>query len=993
MKQNDNHQRLDLAAIRERLAGLRGQQYWRSLEELADSEAFAELLEREFPRQASGWMGPISRRSFLKLMGASLALAGLTGCAVEPREKIVPYVRGPDVIVVPGKPLYFATAMMLNSYAMGVLAESHMGRPTKIEGNPDHPASLGATDPFAQASVLTLYDPDRSQVVTNLGRISTWADFTAAMSATLDTLRQRQGAGLRILTETTTSPTFGAQMQALLTAFPQARWHQYEPIGFDNLRAGARLAFGEVVNTIYNFDKAATILALDADFLYTFPGSIPYARQFIDRRRVATGTSDMNRLYVVESTPTITGAMADHRLPMQATEIEGFARALAQALGVDVGAGGATAPQGVPAKWLQALAKDLQAQHGASIIVVGEAQPPVVHALAHAMNQALGNVGQTVLYTEPVEIEPADQLQSLRELVTDMAAGRVDTLVIIGGNPVLTAPADFEFAEQLAKIRLPINLSLYNDETAALCHWHIPETHYLETWSDARAFTGVASIIQPLIAPLYQNKSVHELLAVLLGQYGRSSYDIVREYWIGQPHAADFEAWWRKALNDGVIEGTAFPPRNVTLQPNFAAQQPQQPAAPGLEIIFKPDPHIWDGRFANNGWLQELPKPLTGLTWDNAALISPSTAQRLNLTNEELVDLTFRGRTLRVPIWIMPGHADESVTLYLGYGRTRAGKVGNDTGFNAYAIRPSEAPRFGTGLELRKTGGRYPLATTQDHYSIEGRELARELTLGQYLENPNFLHGDEPPFPTLYPEYAYKGNQWGMAIDLNACIGCNACTIACKAENNIPIVGKDQVLMNREMHWIKVDTYFKGDLDTPETLFQPRPCMHCEKAPCEVVCPTEATVHDDEGLNQMVYNRCIGTRYCSNNCPYKVRRFNFLQYADLGTPVLKLERNPEVTVRERGVMEKCTYCIQRIQTATIEAQKENRLIREGEVMTACQQVCPTNAIVFGNVNDPNSAVSKLKARPLNYGMLAELDTQPRTTYLARLRNPNPEIEG
>jgi MoCo/4Fe-4S cofactor protein with predicted Tat translocation signal len=1008
---------LDLTAIRRRLAALRGQEYWRSLEELAQTEEFQAYLHHEFPYQSSGWLDAVSRRQFLKYLGASLALAGLSACTQRPDEKIVPYVRQPEDLV-PGKPLFFATALSLAGLASGVLVASHMGRPTKVEGNPDHPASLGATEAFAQASPLTLYDPDRSQVMIRNGQISTWNTFLDAVASERDTQRGRQGAGLRVLTETVTSPTLAAQLRELLDMFPAAKWYQYEPAGRDTVRAGARLAFAEYVDVHYRFDKADVILALDADFLFQVPGSVRYARDFIAKRRVGAGQAAMNRLYVVESTPTITGAMADHRLPLRAREIEPFARAVARELGaleeggttLDVGTQQADEPQLRPSignarssaiysQWIKAVVSDLRRNRSASIVVAGDQQPPIVHALAHAMNQTLSNVGNTVIYTDPVEANPVDQTASLRELVQDMAGGGVDMLVILGGNPGFMAPADVNFAAHLAKVRLRIHLGLYEDETAALCHWHIPATHDLEAWSDARAYDGTISIIQPLIAPLYAGKSAHEVLAVLTGHPDRTSYEIVRDYWRSQHRADDFEQFWRRALHDGLMAGTALPVKSVAINRELSPANPPRPEpspsdAQGLEIIFRPDPTIWDGRFANNGWLQELPKPLTKLTWDNAALISPATAERLGLSSEELVELRYRGRVVRAPILIVPGHADDAVTVHLGYGRTHAGRVGTDTGFNAYALRTSDAPWFSTGLEIHKTGAWYPLARTDHHFSLEGRNLVRVGTLEQFRQDPNFVHATDheaSELPSLYPEYPYSGYAWGMAIDLNACIGCNACVVACQAENNSPVVGKTQVARGREMHWLRIDRYYKGDLDNPEVYHQPVLCMHCEHAPCELVCPVGATVHSDEGLNDMVYNRCVGTRYCSNNCPYKVRRFNFLQYADFETPSLKLGRNPNVTVRSRGVMEKCTYCVQRINAARIKAEEEDRPIRDGEVVTACQAACPTQAIVFGNINDPSSRVAKLKAESLNYGLLTTLNTRPRTTYLARLRNPNPEV--
>jgi MoCo/4Fe-4S cofactor protein with predicted Tat translocation signal len=989
---------LDLAALRARLAGRRGKEYWRSLEELAETADFQDLLRHEFPQGADIWEASLSRRGFLKMMGASLAMAGLTGCSLSsPQEKILPYVNKPDA-VTPGLPLFFATAMPLGGYATGVLVRSNEGRPTKVEGNPDHPASLGATDVYAQASILSLYDPDRSQAVLKDGQPSTWEDFVSALNGALATQRGKGGAGLRILTETVTSPTLIGQMQALLQQFPQARWYQYEPGSGDGARAGAQLAFGQPINTIYNFDQANLVLSLDSDFMLKAHGRVRYAREFMAGRLVRDGRKEMNRLYVVESTPTITGAQADHRLPLKAGQIEAFARALAQALGIN--AGGAAAPAGVPADWLPALVKDLQANRGRSIVIAGEEQPAAVHALAHAINATLGNAGATVSYTEPAEANPGDQVAGLRELAADMAAGTVELLVTLGGNPAYTAPADLGFADALGKVGLRVHLGTHADETAVLSNWHIPEAHYLESWADARAYDGTVSIMQPLIAPLWGGRTAHDLVAALLGQ-NTSAYDAVRAYWQSQRGGAGdtFETFWRTTLNTGVVEGTALPAASVTLN-SAALATAAAPAAEGLELTFRLDPSLWDGRFANNGWLQELPKPLTTLTWDNVAMVSPALAEQQSLQNGDVIQLSYQGRSVSAPVWIMPGQPDDSIAVTLGYGRSRAGNVGNGAGFNAYALRTADGPGFGGGLTISKVGSGFVLANTQKHYALEGRDLIRHATLEEYLQNPNFVHesgegGTEAggeQHPSLYPDYPYNGNKWGMVIDTQACIGCNACVIACQSENNIAVVGKDQVSRSREMHWLKIDTYFEGGLENPETLFQPRLCMHCENAPCEVVCPVQATVHDHEGLNAMIYNRCVGTRYCSNNCPYKVRRFNFLQYSKNDIPVIQLSYNPDVTVRNRGVMEKCTYCVQRISAARIASDRENRPIADGEVVTACQQACPTNAIVFGNLNDAGSQVAKLKAQELNYGLLEDLNTKPRTSYMPRVRNPNPEIK-
>jgi MoCo/4Fe-4S cofactor protein with predicted Tat translocation signal len=1012
--------RLDLASIRERLASSRGQEYWRCLEELADSEEFHKLLTEEFPQQAAGWFDGVSRRDFLRLMGASLALAGLNACRpASVDKKILPYVNQPETMVI-GKPMFFATAFPMGGIGTGVLVESHEGRPTKIEGNPNHPASLGATDAFAQASILTFYDPDRSQVVRNAGRISTWNAFLTAINDDLEAERVVGGGGLRILTETVTSPALANQLRQLLAKFPRAKWHQYEPVNRDNVHAGDRLAFGTDVNAIYRFENAEVILSLDADFLFSGPANVRYARDFAAKRRVRQGKIGMNRLYAIEATPSVTGSIADHRIALRPSEIPKFANAIAAKIGLSV----QSTTDAQRSQWIDALVRDLQKHRGASVVVAGDQQPPGVHALAHAMNQALGNVGKTVVYTDPIEANPMDQITSLRELVKEMEAGSVRILLMLGGNPVFTAPVDLGFAEQLAKVPLRVHASLYDDETSAYCHWHIPEAHYLESWSDIRAYDGTATILQPLIAPLYSGKSSHEILAALLGRSGETSYDIVRNYWKGQKVAGDFELFWRTALHDGVVSGTAFKPKTVGLKsvgswsiadqsvPQTRNSQPetrnaQSQTGNSLEISFQPDPTLFDGRFANNGWLQELPKPLTKLTWDNAALVSPKTAQRLGLSYQvgarggehgrvfaDFIELRYEGRTLRAPAWIVPGHADECVSLHLGYGRTRAGKVGNGTGFNAYSIRTANAPSYGTGVEIRKIGTQYPLACTQFHHSMEGRDLVRAATLEEYRKNPDFAQGEHhhESEGSLYPGFKYEGYAWGMAIDVSACIGCNACVVACQAENNIAVVGKTEVTRGREMHWLRIDRYYKGSPEDPETYHQPVPCMHCENAPCELVCPVGATNHSHEGLNDMVYNRCVGTRYCSNNCPYKVRRFNFFEYSDFETPSLKPLRNPNVTVRSRGVMEKCTYCVQRINVAKIEAEKENRPVRDGEIVTACQAACPTGAIFFGDINNGDSAVAKLKSDSLNYGLLTELNTKPRTTYLAKLKNPNPEIK-
>jgi MoCo/4Fe-4S cofactor protein with predicted Tat translocation signal len=981
----------DFAALRARLTEARGREFWRGLEDVADTAQLEAFVRAELPHHAAVLDG-LGRRQFLTLMGASLALAGLNACTRQPAEKIVPYVRKPEEIV-PGKPLYFATAMPLAGFGMGVLVESHMGRPTKVEGNPRHPASLGATDAFAQASVLGLYDPDRSQVVRYVTEIRPWSTFVETMRPKLEALRERQGRGLRILTGRVTSPTLASQLRELLQEYPAARWHQYEPTASDHARAGAQLAFGEDVSTQYRLATADVILALDADFLACGPASVRMGREFARRRRPPhDGHGSMNRLYVVECTPSVTGAAADHRLPLRAGDVQRFAAAVLSAVrGLPAG----SVDTGEQRRWVEAVAGDLLRHRGSGAVIVGDQQPAVVHAIGHALNEALGNVGRSVVYTEPVEAEPVHELQSLRDLVADMDAGAVEVLLILGGNPVYDAPVDLRFSDVLAKVPLRVHLGLYDDETAELCHWHIPESHYLESWSDVRAFDGTVTIVQPLIAPLYASKTAHEVLLALSNRPQRSGYDAVREYWKTRLRLDDaaFELFWRKALHEGVVPETAAAAKAVRVRDGQDFRVSATPAE-GLEIVFRADATVFDGRFANLGWLQELPKPMTKLTWDNAALISPVLAERLGLANEDVIELRYQGRTVRAPVWISPGHAEGAVTVDVGYGRKRTGAVGTGAGFDAYALRTAEAPWFGGGLEVTSTGERHRLASTQLHHSMEGRDLVRAAALADYQAHPDIFHeGHHAPGPgdSMFPPWPYDGYKWGMTIDLSACIGCNACVVACQSENNIPVVGKDQVWRGREMHWLRIDRYYTGGLENPETYHQPVPCMHCENAPCEVVCPVNATVHSAEGLNEMVYNRCVGTKYCSNNCPYKVRRFNFYLYSNQTVDTLKMLQNPDVTVRSRGIMEKCTYCVQRINAARIQAKVADDRIRDGDVVTACQQACPTEAIVFGDLNDPTSRVAQQQTDHRRYGLLAELNTRPRTTYLAALRNPNPEL--
>jgi len=983
----DRPQALELADVREKLSKARGPQYWRTLDELAQTPEFEEMLHREFPKHASEWTDKSSRRDFMKIMGASLALAGLSACTKQPLEPIVPYVKQPNNLLL-GKPLFYATAMSLGAYGTGLLVESHEGRPTKIEGNPQHPSTLGGTDVFNQASVLTMYDPDRSQTNTYLGEMRDWPRVLSSLRGVVDAQKTKGGEGLRVLSGATSSPSFVAQMQEFLKTYPKAKWYQWEAVNRDNVYAGAQMAFGQPVETLYDFSKV--VLSLDGDFLSSgFPGFHKYTRDFSRRRRPEL-KEEMLRFYAVESATTNTAAKADHRLHVKASEVEGFARAVASTLGVTQAGGEIKSSQ---KKFADALVKDLQANRGAVLVVVGDAQTPATHALAHAINAALGAVGKTVSYSDPVDpFAATPKVEQLRQLTNEMRNGQVSTLVVLNTNPMYDAPADFGFYDAFNKVGLRIHLGLYQDETAKYCHWHLSGTHYLEQWGDTRSYDGTVSFVQPLIAPLYGGHSESELIEFLTNEDEATSYALTQRYWQSQHTGADFKSWWDRSLHDGFVAASAFAPKSVTAKVSVPAAMAN---AGGLEIIFRRDPTVYDGRFANNGWLQETPKPMTQVCWDNPVLMSVATGKKLKLKSEDEVELELNGRKVKGAIWLTPGHPDDAVTVTLGYGREKAGRVGSGIGVSGYLLRTSNALWNAGGLKLRATGGHFGLASPQGHQSMEGRAIVRAATLEEFIKSPGFAHEMvEAPAAglTMYAPYEYKDHKWGMAIDLNSCVGCKTCTVACQAENNIAVVGKDQVKRGRHMNWLRIDNYHEGSPENPNTYFQPVPCMQCENAPCEVVCPVGATAHSTEGLNDMVYNRCVGTRYCSNNCPYKVRRFNFLLYSDFDTPQLKFQRNPDVTVRSRGVMEKCTYCVQRITHARINAEEQNRKVKDGEILTACQQACPAEAIIFGDLNDPGSRVAKLKASERNYGLLEELNTRPRTTYMAAVRNPNPELE-
>ncbi len=980
-----------------------GPKYWRSLNHLAETKEFSEWVHREFPANASEMLDGNSRRTVLKLMAASFGLAGLTACR-RPVEHILPYAKGVEDMI-PGHPYFYSTVMSLSGGVAGLLVESHDGRPTKIEGNADHPGSLGAATAMQQAAILGLYDPDRSTVVLEGGKESDWAKFEAAVKS----LSLGDGTGLRFLSETVTSPSLISLRGDALKKFPKAKWIEFEPISRDNERAGLSMAFGQPVEIFPAYDKAKVVMSLDADFLGLDSPTVIPTKQFSKGRKFSSEEDfeKANRLYAVESQFSLTGANADHRLRMRSGEVKQFAMDLASALGSIPGLNVVQGATDKRSKFLAAVVKDLKAAGPGALVVAGARQPAIVHAIAAGINQSLGSAA--VSYAKPIGDKVDSGIDALKTLTTEMASGQVQTLVILGGNPAYTAPADLQFAVALSKVANSIHLGLDDDETAAAAKWHIPEAHFLESWSDARTADGIVAIQQPLISPLYNGKTSAEIVALLLDAKDKKAYDIVRNFWQGQWSAKDKEAAWRKALNDGIV-ASAKPAEAAKVSVDAkklagAIGAEAKASATGIEVAFYPSSSAWDGRFANNGWMQEVPDPITKLTWGNAAMISPATARDQKLEDGDMIAISRGSYKLEAAVMVQPGHTDNAVSIALGYGRARCGRVGKEVGFNANLIRTSDAYWFGDGFQIASTGSKFKHATTQEHgipgdgnrnaEHMNDRPLYREASIEEYKKQPKVFDemAEVPELHSVYSEIVYdKGNQWGMSIDLTSCTGCNACVVACQAENNIPVVGKEQVMHGREMHWIRMDRYYTGPDDDPRLVEQPVPCMQCENAPCENVCPVAATTHSPEGLNDMAYNRCVGTRYCLNNCPFKVRHFNFLNFHKHDSPEFSMAQNPDVTVRMRGVMEKCTYCVQRIQETKIKAKIEGRRpIKDGEIVTACQQTCPADAIVFGNINDPESRVSKLKKQERNYAMLAELDIKPRTTYLAKLRNPNPEL--
>ena len=1090
-----------------------GRKYWRSLGELKDTPEFRNYLEREFPAGAAEMDGDdVSRRSFLKLMGGSLALAGfgLGGCR-RPETYLVPYSKAVEWLI-PGKTVLYATSMPRRRGAMPLVATTTEGRPIKLEGNSLHPMSNGATDPYAQCTLLDLYDPDRSKGYVHAGQASDAAGFALFVRKLRDTMLANGGSDTAILVEETFSPTRDRLLGELKKQFPQLGWYLYDPLRHFNEIEATRAAFGDGLRLTPRFDRADVVFSLDGDFLNMDEGGVEATRDYTNRRRVAKATDSMNRLYVVENRYTITGGMADHRLRCQASRIGALAVALAKkiggpALGTLIDAyNGVGSFQGSD-EWITKAADDLVANKGKCLVVTGPRQPAAVHALVYAINGALENIGHTLVPMAAPERGGAESL-SISKLTEDINGGKIKNLFIFGGNPAYNALANLDWVNVQKKVPNVVRLGYHEDETSQTAQWHVPQAHFLEQWGDVRTADGTYNVIQPMILPLFGGLSDLDLMVMLMGQQPNDKPDLVRETWKGfnKTQGVSEDLAWNAFLRDGFVPGTAFAEHAGEASFNVGAVRdyvgktlkdqlpPAATSADDMEVVLVQDYKLDDGRYSNNGWLQEMPHPISKICWDNAVLMSPRTAKRLGVnkqafdvygngafvdgdfTESDLVKIELPdGRSITGPALVSPGHADNSFTVALGYGRTAVGRVGVNTGFNAYPLRTDKTTYFATGVKITKPGGTYQLVSTQQHQAMEGRNLVRELPIEVYRQNAgnDFKEGKSfvqlmgmdahiPPNVSLYRNPALESqHQWGMAIDLNTCTGCNACVVACQAENNIPVVGKDQVSRGRAMHWIRIDRYYstvegaaspaepgvatkdngkqendpnegrdENDpafdptlSDDPQILTQPVTCHHCENAPCETVCPVNATIHNEEGLNVMAYNRCIGTRYCSNNCPYKVRRFNFFNYNERsiepitegpwkgksqaylgpfgtnGMPeIKKLSKNPNVTVRMRGVMEKCTFCVQRIEEAKINQlsvarDSDKTMVPRDSFKTACQQVCPAGAIVFGTVRAPESQVCKIKEQDRDYKMLEYLNVRPRVSYQARLRNPNPAMPG
>ncbi len=997
--------------------------YWKSLNELAQNKEYKNFVEREFPENATELTDGVSRKGFLRVMGASIALAGFAACR-RPVQKILPYSNQPEDIV-PGIPLFYATAMPFQGSLTGLVVENHEGRPTKVEGNDLHPGSWGNTNAYHQATMLEMYDPDRSRTPLRNGEKATTTDFaTFAQDYFADSNKR-----IAFISEANSSPTFTALKQNALSKFSNAKWVTYEPFGEDNAIEGNRIAFGSRLRTHYNYTNADVVVSLDDDFLApTHPNNVEYAKQVTGRRKVTSTSDSMSRIYSIENGFTLTGSFADNRLRVKASEIEAFANALAAALSTRVNGLNAFRTvnnQFTGSDFITALADDLASNAGKSAVSVGFDHSAYTHSVVAAINTSLNNTGSTVNYLQVPSFDNQNNSQAFADVVNEMKAGNFDAVVMIGTNPVYTTNADLDFASALSNVEEVIHFGTYRDESSKSASWHVSRSHFLETWGDGYSFGGARSVIQPQIQPLHDSISEIEFLNTIISGDLASGYELVQNTFKQFYSGSRFENRWKDILHDGIDITDGYNRSNARLR---SITPSQTSPIDGIEVVIRPDSSIYDGRFANLGWLQELPDPMTKITWDNVALMSPATAASIGVENEDLVSVAVNGKAISIAAWIQPGHADDSITLNVGYGREGIGRVADMGRENSQLLDPSENyggvnvyplhySLYASGA-VSKSSGTYKIACVQDHHSLEGRDMYRQATLEKYKDTPMYasfayVHkydvpgmkeaaelGEDQPI-SLFDEQTYSADepQWGMAIDLNSCFGCGVCVIACQSENNIPVIGKREVNRGREMHWIRNDRYYVGDENNPQAVHQPVPCMHCELAPCEQVCPVAATTHSDDGMNQMTYNRCIGTRYCANNCPFKVRRFNFFNYPKeyLTTgedpDIIQMAMNPEVTVRFRGVMEKCTYCVQRVNRAKINTKIETGSPKpaDGTVVTACQQACPADAIYFGDLTDENSTVAKMKRNERNYLMLEELNVRPRTSYIAKLTNPNPVL--
>lgn len=973
---------------------MQGKEYWQSLKELSDNPEIQAVINKEEKENSN-----FSRREFLSLMGASLALAGLAGCR-RPVEKIIPYVVAPEEII-PGIPNYYATSYQRGFDALGLVVENHEGRPTKIEGNEKHPSSLGKTDSFTQAEILNLYDPDRSTSVLNKGAESTLQDFYSAWKAIYDKYIGNSGDGLVVISEASNAPTFTRLKKEFRKIFPNAKWIIYNTVNEENIINGIKQATDKFALPVYNYEKAKVVLSVDSDFLFMENGAVRNSMGFANARRVESEKDDMNRLYVAESSMSVTGGMADHRVIVKTHELSDFIIAVANELekqGISIkGIRNLKSEAEFDQHFIKELVADLIKNRSESLITVGRNQPENIHALAYSINSALNNVGNTVdLYSIDKDLVPNSK---------EIYGLSASTIIMIGTNPVYSASKNSNITSLLENAKHSIQLSSHVDETTEFVEWHVNQSHFLEEWNDTQSIDGRIGITQPQILPLFNGISNIELIGLLVQGEAAKGYDLVQETW-KKYLSSNFKSDWDKALHDGILTKTIKSPQNLKINGLAVSNEQLKRQSNNIVLELKPSASTYDGRFANNGWMQELPNPISKITWDNAACISHRTAKKLNVKNEDVVKLSNGREYVLLPIWVLPGHADDTITVEIGYGRKKSGRIGNNVGQNVYKLMNSTGQYIIDNISVAKIGTSYTVACTQDSHGMNNDKLAdgaiqerlpsifREATLDEYKHHPDFVEHavHHPPLKSMWEEHEYdESPQWGMTVDLNVCTGCNACSTACQSENNIPIVGKREVNMGREMHWIRLDRYFSGDPDNPEVAIQPVACQHCEMAPCEQVCPVAATTHTEDGMNGMTYNRCVGTRYCANNCPYKVRRFNFFNFTKDMPEIVQMAQNPDVTVRFRGVMEKCTYCVQRVNVAKIDAKNDRRDIQDGEVVSACQQVCPTNAITFGNILDPGSAVGKARENNRNYALLGEFNTKPRTLYQAKLRNPNPKI--